>query len=220
MLTRVKDWLRLRTIAAAAALRPGASRELANYWDSQIKDPVKRRQFLDGIGNAHAPGRLQVRQHIIDRGYRTMLDAGCGPAIDFPHYRGRLDYLALDFAEVWQRAAAANRIPFVAGSIEALPFKDRAFDVAYARAVLEHRPYYETGMRELARVADREAIVVFFRLREDEDLIRPDVENNIHHNNYARGGVERLARTLPGVQRFEWLDVPGQFHVLHLYKSS
>ena len=175
---------------------------------------------MDGIGNAYAPGRQEVRQHIIARSYRTMIDAGCGPAIDFPHYRGRLHYQALDFAEIWRQAAAANHIPFVAGSIEALPFRDRAFDVAYARAVLEHRPYYDAGMRELVRVADREAIIVFFKLREDADLIRPDEANHIHHNNYARAGVEKFARALPGVERIEWQDVPGLHYVLHLYKTK
>jgi SAM-dependent methyltransferase len=219
VLTRVRDWLRNRRIAIAAATAPQASRALTNYWDRQIADPDERARFMSGIGNAMAPARLEVRTYVLRERLRTFLDAGCGPAVDFPHYRGKVAYTALDFAEVWRAAAVANRIPFVAGSIEALPFRDGAFDATYARAVLEHRPYYHDGMRELVRVAAREAIIVFFKLREDHDIIRPDAANGIHHNNYVRTDVEAFARSLPGVRSLEWEHVPGLHHILHLRKQ-
>jgi SAM-dependent methyltransferase len=219
MWTRVRTWLQDRRVALAARTAPTVSRELSTYWDRQLTDSAERAAFLAGIGNADAPGRRQVKAHVARRRYRTLLDAGCGPAIDYAHYRGRLRYVALDFADVWRRAAAAERIPFVAGSVEALPFGDRAFDVTYARAVLEHRPYYHDGMRELVRVAAREAIIVFFKVREDHDVIRPDPANGIHHNNYLRGEVEAYATSLPQVRAVRWQDVPGLHHILYVEKA-
>lgn len=216
MFTRVRDYWRRRRLTRLIADAP--PQPAHNYWDRQMIDPEKRDRFMSGIGNETAPGRLEVRAHVFAAGFRSLLDVGCGPAIDSGSYRRRLRYVALDFADVWRISAAANRVPFVKGSVEALPFRDGTFDATYARAVLEHRPYYHDGMRELVRVAAREAIIVFFRLREDADLIRPDPENFIHHNNYARAGVERFTRSLPGVRSVRWQDVPGLHHILHVSK--
>jgi ubiquinone/menaquinone biosynthesis C-methylase UbiE len=216
MFTLVRDWFRNRAVAKAA----GRAARLPDYWDQQLTDPEARRQFLDGIGNEHAPARKEVREYVVARGYRSLIDAGCGPAVDYRHFRGQLRYVGMDFADVWRHAAHASRVPFVSGSIDALPFGDSTFDVAYARAVLEHRPYYHDGLRELARVAAKEAIVVFFKLRDDHDLIRPDVENSIHHNNYMRAKVEAFARQLPGVRELEWRHVHGAHSILHLRKAT
>lgn len=82
-----------------------------------------------------------------------VLDIGCG---DRPYH------LATVWADIrtprWQRRrslAAAARPPFVRCSVEALPFRDGAFDFVYCSHVLEHVRRPDVACRELARVARR-----------------------------------------------------------------
>lgn len=193
-----------------------SARPPTNWWDRNIPDRAQRAYFLNGIGDANAPARREVRDYVLAHGFGSLVDCGAGPAVDWRHYRGRLRYLAVDFADVWRLEAIRSGVPFVRGSIEALPLADASRDVAYCRAVLEHLPYYETGLRELTRVASKEVIVTFFKLREQERIIKE--EDGTHSNVYGRQSVEDFARALPGVSELSWQRIPDEpsYDILHL----
>jgi len=82
---------------------------------------------------------------------RRVLDVGSGhrPHDDATHL---VDLLPEDDSE---RGGAVKRLgrSLVVATIEALPFKDKAFDYAYACHVLEHTDQPEEACRELMRVA-------------------------------------------------------------------
>ena len=77
---------------------------------------------------------------------KRCLEVGCG--------RGAFqdliaDYTGLDLAE---SVRCYLHKPFVAGSATALPFADRAFDVIWSVAVLEHVPDPQRALEEMRRV--------------------------------------------------------------------
>jgi len=82
---------------------------------------------------------------------RRVLDVGSGhrPHDDATHL---VDLLPEDDSE---RGGAVKRLgrSLVVATIEALPFKDKTFDYAYACHVLEHTDQPEEACRELMRVA-------------------------------------------------------------------
>ena len=58
-----------------------------------------------------------------------------------------------------ERRNVSERVSFVLGDAEHLPFNDKSFDVAISSHVLEHLPDFDQGARELVRVARKRVIV-------------------------------------------------------------
>ena len=93
-----------------------------------------------------------------------MLEVGCGAGYstqrlrpEFPH----AEWLGLDI-EMPLLVAAATRnpgVPFVQGSIHALPYPDQSADVVMAQEVLEHLDDPQSALLELRRVA-RKAVII------------------------------------------------------------
>jgi SAM-dependent methyltransferase len=118
--------------------------ELWNHTKFQT-DPAEVERFLTCVD-------------LLPSGTTTLLDAGCGTG-DFLRLlqRARPEIKAVGL----ERSAAAishKRCDATVhlGSIDDLPFHDRAFDVVAALEVLEHLPVdiFENALLELARVAD------------------------------------------------------------------
>lgn len=111
-------------------------------------DPVTRtlkQQRLDLLG------RL-VRECV--RPPARVLDVGCAEGHVEAVFPPGLEVVGLDLA-AWRVAAARGRNPSlqgVAGDGLALPFRERAFELAICSATLDHLPDPFTGMRELARI--------------------------------------------------------------------
>ena len=51
-----------------------------------------------------------------------------------------------------KRVLGRDRLTFQQGSLEALPFGDRRFDLVHCRGVLMHIPDWQAALRELCRV--------------------------------------------------------------------
>lgn len=89
-----------------------------------------------------------------------VLDVGAADGQYIEPWRDRgAEVVALDIddtriAQLRQRYGAMDRVRIVQGSIETLPFRDRAFQVVWASEILEHLRTLE-ALRELERVSDR-----------------------------------------------------------------
>lgn len=91
----------------------------------------------------------------------SLVDVGCGEGIVSERiareHRCRVVGLDLDDPKLkahWRERSAPN-LEFVVGDGGALPFADDEFDCASAIEVLEHVPYPEATLAEMARVARR-----------------------------------------------------------------
>lgn len=85
----------------------------------------------------------------------SVLEVGVGDRVfgDFIKNNTNVSYVSVDIAE--------DLHPDVVGSIVALPFADKSFDVACAFEVLEHLPFeqFDKALNELCRVARTHVII-------------------------------------------------------------
>jgi ubiquinone/menaquinone biosynthesis C-methylase UbiE len=95
-----------------------------------------------------------IFEYLGDLNGKRVLDAGCGKG-RFARVLGerypRASIAGLDLAEAMLRCVPEG-VGACAGSMTALPFRDGAFDCAYATESLEHAVDIETAVAELCRV--------------------------------------------------------------------
>src|SRR3989344_622541 len=86
---------------------------------------------------------------------QSVLEVGAGDRVFGNFLKNNTDvpYLCVDIAE--------DLHPDVVGSVLALPFADKSFDVACAFEVLEHLPFekFDTALAELSRVARTHIVI-------------------------------------------------------------
>ena len=96
----------------------------------------------------------QLRE-IVASAPKTVLEVGVGDGVVRDYLRGAcmMNYTSVDLA--------ADLLPDVVGSVEALPFPDGTFDLVSACEVLEHLPFerFDKALAELARVSSRSVLV-------------------------------------------------------------
>lgn len=83
----------------------------------------------------------------------------------------------------------------VLGDVRALPFTDRAFDVAVCSQVLEHMPFseFEKSLRELRRVTDKGLV-----------LSLPDIGRYLKLDVVLPRTVRKVFFDLPQLRRRQW----------------
>lgn len=167
--------------------------------------------FRSWIGDHTAPSKIAARQHVITRGYRSVLDAGCGTCSEYDGYQQDAPLVTYygvdscsDLVDLARRRGIAN---VTHGDLEALPYDDDFVDVVYVRHVLEHLVSYEGALREAVRVARREVLVNWFlRCTDDPDQLSYDPALDLRHNRYNRPTLESFLRSLPKVHGLTWSE--------------
>ena len=98
---------------------------------------------------------------------KTILDVGCGLALDYEQYVEdglSVQYHGIDvtlpFIEEVNRKYPCLDVRF--GNVEAIPYDDGSFDAVTCRALLEHLSRLEIAFREMARVSSQYVIVTWF----------------------------------------------------------
>jgi ubiquinone/menaquinone biosynthesis C-methylase UbiE len=188
--------------------------------------------FYDKYGSTHPVERALMRGFLravttfYDKASpATVLEVGCGEGRLAQHLVGRkirpARFVACDLE---LRAIAPGLDPLIElreASIYELPFEDASFDLVVCCEVLEHVTDPARGLREVARVARRGAIVSTPRepLWRTLNMMRGrylrDLGNTPGHVQHFSGrGLERLvAREFPAVERrspVPWTVLFGQ----------
>lgn len=131
---------------------------IGNCNDRSMKRVVAR---YDEIGRTYAKTRREdprVASQILDAlGDGSTLNVGAGSGNYEPSNRS---VVALEPSVQMIRQRPARGVPAVLGAAESLPFRDGSFDVAMAVLTIHHWPDPVAGLKEMARVANRQ--VVFF----------------------------------------------------------
>lgn len=98
---------------------------------------------------------------LIPEEVHTVLDAGCGTGAVARVVGERYSVFGLDLSGVGARRLKAAGVPCVQGSIAAIPFPARSFDMVMANEVLEHLDVhlFRAAIQELRRVADRYLLI-------------------------------------------------------------
>lgn len=98
----------------------------------------------------------------------TVLDAGCGPGVLSLMLAEKgcivtgVDISEPNIVEAKKYALSkglSDRVTFLTGDIEHLPFPDASFDYVVSSHVLEHVPDFEKGASELSRIARKQVII-------------------------------------------------------------
>jgi SAM-dependent methyltransferase len=156
-------------------------------------------EFLDGPSSEDV-----ALARIIDPAPRRVLDVGAG----WGELSGRIvaateaEVIACDLSPRMVQLAKARGIRALVASVEALPFRDRTFDVVVANAMLYHVPDLDRGIAEIARVLtdDGRLVATTFgagHLREVWDLVDgPDLDLSFR----AENGEEILRRSFEEVR--------------------
>jgi ubiquinone/menaquinone biosynthesis C-methylase UbiE len=83
-------------------------------------------------------------------------------------------------------------------SVTDLAFEDGSFDVVHCRHVIEHLPYFETAVRELARVTAAMMVLCLFIPAAEEEILRRKKHSQgyVWVNQYRAADLERLLGAL------------------------
>jgi len=181
----------------------------------EVADLWKADRYLESESEVVRFSRTSA---LIPSGVATLLDVGAGNGAFLRHLERSGRNLRLAGVERSETAIAAAvcDTPIQAGSAEALPHEDRAFDIVTSMEVIEHLPYgvYERGLAELARVADRWAVVTVPYRERDNRVTCPACNCTFHPFYHMRRFDERVMETLlPGfqVERMEKIRVRGGY---------
>lgn len=167
-------------------------------------------------------GRHRLASLLFKYNKPTILDVACGTCVNWEVFKGRgLDcqYTGLDRTQkmlAHAKALYGEEIALKEGYIQSIPFQDGAFDVVIARHILEHLGEgYEAAIKEVYRVASKEAIIVLFVDLADipNDVIKesePD-ENGCTYfwNTYALDKFMTFLRSFECQIKVEYVPTNG-----------
>lgn len=167
-------------------------------------------------------GRRRLAEMIRAYNNPTVLDVACGTCVNWEVLKGlhvQCQYTGLDRTKKMLAHAQSlygNEISLREGYIQSIPFQDNSFDVVIARHILEHLGEgYEAAIKEVFRVAAKEAIIVLFVDLADipADVIKesePD-ENGCTYfwNTYAHDKFMAFLGTLECRVSVDYVITPG-----------
>ena len=179
------------------------------WWDRHALAQLEL--FTSWIGDHTAPSKVAARRYVMSKGYRSVLDGGCGTCSEYDGYRKDaplVTYHGVDSCLDLVQLARQRGVPNVThADLAALPFEDDFVDVVYVRHVLEHLVSYEAVLREAVRVARREVLVNWFiRCGDGPDDLHYDPALDLRHNRYNRAKLESFVCALPKVRGVAWAE--------------
>lgn len=193
--------------------RPFRKDEVADY---------ERRRYR-GLDQRIVHGR---EMRILDRIFRGVVRSGPVSVLDAPCGYGRFSEFLLsragflascDLSTAMVERAASKRAgrSFSRGAVadlkQGLPFGDRAFDIVFSMRFFHHLHQSEDRrhvLREFGRVADRFAVISFYRL------------NPLHRfQRWVRRGIKHSRTKIKMITREEFVEEAGQagWRVVRVY---
>ena len=182
------------------------------WWEKNLENQMG--EFRLWIGDYKAESKVFCRKYIASKGYKSILDCGCGVCTEYYGYKNDgypIEYKGVDATPKLVALGLKNGIDVVEGYLEALPAADASVDVCYIRHILEHLPYYGDAINEAMRVAAKEVVICWFIKPDDQpDLVNYDATNNLYHNRYNIDGVLNLIQAHPRFESCETQDINAQ----------
>lgn len=197
------------------------------WWEKNLGNLVSFEVFETWLGDMNAPSRVAMRMHLMEKGYKTILDAACGLGIDYLGMQKEgleIDYKGLDITPKLIAYGQSLHIPVLHASVEKIPFDDSSVEFAYARHLLEHLTTYKTALNEMIRVASKEVGVIFFirPLLAENDVINSsqNLESLLFNNQYSQIKIEKFLSDHLKVASIQWQDINDQEVMLHVYLKN
>lgn len=186
-------------------------------------------EFEEVWADLPEPYQVQTRETLkawIPSDVETVLDAGCGNGHITNFLPPHLRVTGLDLSETALRNV---RVPHIQGSVTALPFPDKSYDLVYCFDVIEHlsEQDFVRALHELQRVAKKYVLIAV--------PLNEDVESNFtqcadcgvryHINGHLRAFTPESLNAIPSTEEFDCTavflsgdtTVPPQNSLIDLY---
>ncbi len=167
-----------------------------NWWDTRLKDKEAFEFFVKNLGDQNMPSRIAARELAIGLGIKSVLDVGCGPALDRWVDTGVV-WHGVDASDLLVDHCHSRSISVDQAPAHCLPYRDDSFDLVYSRHVWEHLPHYHAALIEACRVARKAVMITFFRPPGLHTEIR--ISDGAHYNDYRLSDIRvAFERCWPG----------------------
>ncbi len=179
------------------------------WWDDNLD--TRFDEFVSWVGGSDSTSKVLFRNYIKERGYKTLIDLGCGNATEFFAYKQEypdLDYIGVDSSSFLYKKNTALGVNMILAPGENTGLSEGCCDVVFSRHVLEHQPDFRPIITEMIRLANREAIHVFFIIPgESVQHIGYDSSQNLYYNRYNRGDIEEFVKQNKRVESYKWIPI-------------
>lgn len=190
------------------------------WWDTNL--PNRMEEFTSWIGSSAAASKVYLREHIKQMNYKSVIDLGCGPATEYAALKKDIPdivYLGVDSSKVLCEKNKKEGIPILLASAESTGLQDNYAECVFSRHVLEHQPDFKDTLKEMLRLAAKEAIHIFFiPPTKGKGIISHDKKENLYHNQYNEKEIEAFLLSSPKVISFKWEKLQQEI-VLHIKVS-
>lgn len=179
------------------------------WWNKHLVNPEMMETYKGWLQDYNNVSKKQVRNYVESKGYRSIVDFGCGPATEFFGYKSdgyEIDYLGIDSCTEISKLNKSRGVPFLLEDISDTSLEDESFEVVFGRHILQHQPSFHYVLDEMIRVAKKEAIHVFTPSPGNIDIIHYDESDNLYQNTYSKKSIEDY---IPNNLSFEWQSVPN-----------
>ncbi len=192
-----------------------------SWWDDNLAERFG--EFESWVGPRGAFSKVYFRQYVMGKAYKSLLDLGCGPATEFFAYRDEypaLKYLGVDSSSFIYKRNTELEVPMMQAEAHNVPLKDSCYDVVFCRHVLEHQPTFKPVLNEMIRLAEKEAIHVFFLIPGYGEIINYDHNQNLYHNVYSKEEIEEFLTNHKDVESFSWIEWSGTENAISIIKKT
>lgn len=194
------------------------------WWQEHSGKPYYWPDLNKWLYDYRAFSRVRMRNHVREKKYSTILDGAAGVGTEYIGFIKDaidIDYQGIDITPKLVNFAQVHGVPVIQGSIEALPFSDCQFDLAYVRHALEHMRSYQMAMSELIRVARYEVMIIFFLpfSLDNEERLKALFYNGtlVYHHFYSKKKMSDWIVQHQRVSAIVWENCMGTETILHIY---
>ena len=193
--------------------------KMTSWWNKNAEQSLNT--FKSWVGDYNDPVKVFCRKYVIDKGYKQLIDCGCGVATEYFGYKNdnyEIDYTGLDSCNFFVEKNRNLGIKMIHSELESvLPINNSSFEVVFCRGVLEHLSYYELALQEFIRIGKSEVMVVFFiKPSGEDDKIDYWEEQDLYHNTYNKNKIEEKLLNNKKVDSFYWEDINEKENILHI----
>jgi len=116
---------------------------MTTWWNKNIHNNSNNRKndFSSWLKDHNQDNRIYCRKHIAQKGYKSILDCGCGLAVEYYGFKSdnyEINYTGLDSCTYLVESNKLLGINMIEAELEKkLPIEDNAYECIYARAIIK-----------------------------------------------------------------------------------
>ena len=182
---------------------------MESFWDTCPETYLKKFEY-----KRDEPSRRYIIEALKDGDTLLECGIGNGDVLDMANEAGiNIEYTGLDCTHAFVNHVR-EKYPLAKlciGDMQDLGiFSDDKFKIVYTRHTLEHLPYYDKALRELARVASERVIFILFHPLEANDrIIVKNKKYNLFNNYYGGKKFKKLIEKLFRTASVTVVKAPG-----------